>query len=220
MTEYKEDDFLMLSGIQHFKFCKRQWALIHIEQQWAENIRTVKGNLLHEKAHNGTATEKRGDIIISRALPIHSRTLGASGECDVVEFHKNSNGINITGQQGKFKIYPVEYKKGSPKKGNEDISQLVAQAICLDEMFCCDIEIGYLYYGETKRRLKVDITEELKTDVRNCFKEMHQLYERRYTPKVKRSKSCNACSLKNICLPILFKKQSAVSYINNIIRSD
>ncbi|MEG0979437.1 MAG: CRISPR-associated protein Cas4 [Oscillospiraceae bacterium] len=215
--EYNEEDFLMLSGIQHYKFCKRQWALIHIEQQWAENTRTVQGELLHDKAHDTTNTEKRGDLIISRAMPIHSRALGASGECDIVEFHKDSNGVNINTQQGKFKIYPVEYKRGSPKKSEEDIFQLVAQVICLEEMFCCEIEKGYLYYGETKHRLTVEVTDELKSEVKKSFDEMHALFERKYTPKVKKSKACNSCSMKDICLPILCKDRSAAEYINNMI---
>lgn len=207
----------MLSGVQHYKFCKRQWALIHIEKQWAENTRTVQGNLMHEKTHDASIVEKRRDLIVSRAMPIHSRTLGASGECDVVEFHRDDNGININNQQGKFKIYPVEYKRGSPKKSDEDVFQLVAQAICLEEMFCCEIEKGYLYYGETKHRLEVKITNEQKLEVKKCFDEMHSLYERAYTPKVKRTKACNACSLKDLCLPILCKEHSAIKYINDMV---
>lgn len=82
-SEYKEEDFLQLSGLQHFSFCRRQWALIHIEQQWNENVLTMKGNLFHEKVHDGYSSEKRKNVIISRGLPIHSRTLGVSGECDV-----------------------------------------------------------------------------------------------------------------------------------------
>lgn len=215
--DYNEDEFLMLSGVQHYKFCKRQWALIHIEKQWAENTRTVQGNLMHEKTHDASIVEKRRDLIVSRAMPIHSRTLGASGECDVVEFHRDDNGININNQQGKFKIYPVEYKRGSPKKSDEDVFQLVAQAICLEEMFCCEIEKGYLYYGETKHRLEVKITNEQKLEVKKCFDEMHSLYERAYTPKVKRTKACNACSLKDLCLPILCKERSAIKYINDMV---
>ena len=86
--EYSEDDYLMLSGIQHFKFCRRQWALIHIEQQWAENVHTVVGELMHKKAHDPYLVEKRKDVLIVRSLPVVSRTMGISGECDVVEFHR------------------------------------------------------------------------------------------------------------------------------------
>lgn len=89
---YEEDEFLQLSGIQHFSFCRRQWALAYIELQWNENVRTVEGHLLHERAHDKTIAEKRGDIIVSRAMPVHSRELGISGECDVVEFHRSQGG--------------------------------------------------------------------------------------------------------------------------------
>lgn len=95
---YNEDDFLQLSGIQHYVFCKRQWALIHIELQWAENLRTVEGRLMHKNAHDKYFSEKRGDLIISRGMPVHSRELGISGECDVVEFQRTDNGIPLHGR--------------------------------------------------------------------------------------------------------------------------
>lgn len=85
--EYSEDEFLMLSGIQHFAFCRRQWALIHIEQQWAENYRTIDGQIFHENAHNGAFSETRNGILIRRGLSVFSRTMGISGNCDIVEFH-------------------------------------------------------------------------------------------------------------------------------------
>ena len=114
--EYKEDDYLMLSGIQHFKFCRRQWALIHIEQQWAENVHTVIGELMHKKVHDPMSKEKRKDTIIVRALPIASRKMGISGECDVVEFHKCEDGISLFGHRGLYSVFPVEYKKGKEKE--------------------------------------------------------------------------------------------------------
>lgn len=90
---YKEEDYLQLSGIQHFAFCRRQWALAYIELQWHENVRTVEGKLLHEKAHDTTSAEKRGDLVISRGMPVYSKELGISGECDVVEFQRLQEGI-------------------------------------------------------------------------------------------------------------------------------
>lgn len=220
MKEYSEEDYLMLSGIQHYSFCKRQWALIHIENQWSENIRTIEGNILHEKAHDNTIVEKRGDVIISRGMPIVSRYLGISGECDVVEFHKDKNGVNIIGREGLYKVYPVEYKKGKPKVNDIDIMQLTAQAICLEEMLCCDVEKGYLYYGETRHRETVEINFENRNKVIDLFNDMHNLFEKKHTPSVKRTKACNACSLKNICLPVLLKKKSVKEYINQAIREE
>lgn len=210
---YDEEDFLQLSGIQHFDFCRRQWALAYIELQWQENVRTVEGKLLHEKAHNASAAEKRGDLIISRAMPVHSIEIGISGECDVVEFHKSEEGITLHGRDGLYQVIPVEYKRGKPKVKDADRLQLAAQALCLEEMLCCQIPIGYLYYGETRHREKVELDEQLRRKVREIFLEMHQYYERRYTPRVRWSKSCNACSLKDICLPVLGKGKSAGDYI-------
>lgn len=120
--EYAEDEYLMISGIQHFKFCRRQWALIHVEQQWAENVHTVTGELMHKKAHDPYLTEKRKDTIIVRALPVSSRELGISGECDVVEFQKCEDGIQLHGHRGLYSVFPVEYKKGKPKLTEEDQS--------------------------------------------------------------------------------------------------
>lgn len=89
---YPEGDFLQLSGLQHFKFCRRQWALIYIENQWAENFRTTDGAILHENAHNGGFTESRGDLLVTRDMRIFSRTLGVSGACDVLEFRRGKTG--------------------------------------------------------------------------------------------------------------------------------
>ena len=96
--EYAEEDFLMLSGIQHFAFCRRQWALIHIEQQWEENVRTFEGAVMHENAHNPLLKQKRGDVLTVRAMRVFSRTLGISGECDIVEFHADSRGVPLHGR--------------------------------------------------------------------------------------------------------------------------
>ena len=122
---YNEEEFLQLSGIQHFAFCRRQWALAYIELQWQENVRTVEGHLLHENAHDTAMKEKRGDLIIVRAMPVHSREIGISGECDVVEFHRSKDGIPISGREGKYTVIPVEYKRGKPK--SNDVGALLAR---------------------------------------------------------------------------------------------
>ena len=218
--EYAEDDYLMISGIQHFKFCRRQWALIHVEQQWAENEHTVIGELMHKKAHDPYLTEKRKDLLVVRALPVSSRTMGVSGECDIVEFRKCEDGVKLHGHRGFYSIYPVEYKKGKPKHSEEDILQLTAQAMCLEEMFLTTVSEGAIFYGETRRREVVAITEELKNEVRQIFEEMHQYYERGYTPKVKYKKVCSACSLKEICLPKLEKAGSVKEYLKRALEEE
>lgn len=216
--EYSEDDYLMISGIQHFKFCRRQWALIHIEQQWEENAHTVTGELMHKKVHDPSLKEKRKDMIITRALPVVSRELGVRGECDLVEFHKCEDGIRLHGHRDLYSVYPVEYKKGKPKLTEEDKLQLAAQAMCLEEMFSTRISEGAIFYGETRRRETVEMKEELRVQVKDMFREMHQYYERKYTPKVKSNRSCSACSLKEICLPKLGRMVSVQTYIDQMLK--
>lgn len=212
---YNEEDYLPLSGLQHFIFCRRQWALIHIEQQWAENLRTTEGELMHERAHDSSFAESRSDLYIVRALRVMSSELGISGECDVVEFHHAPDGISLAKKEGLWKPYPIEYKHGQPKSDDCDIVQLCAQAMCLEEMLCCEIPEGAVFYAQTRRRQKVDFTPELRAQVREAAEEMHRLYRRAYTPKVKPSKACNACSLKELCLPKLCKSKSVTDYLHS-----
>lgn len=218
--EYNEEDYLLISGIQHFVFCRRQWALIHIEQQWSENVRTIEGGIVHERAHDNAIREKRGQIVISRGLNVFSSKLGVTGTCDVVEFHKSKDGVSIYGEEGLYLPVPVEYKRGKPKEDNSDILQLCAQAMCLEDMMLCDIKSGYLYYDEIKRRTKVEFSQELREEVLSAFEEMHELYNKRYTPKVKISKRCNACSIKDMCIPKLCKNKSVSEYIERYLTED
>jgi len=208
-----EEHYLMLSGLQHFQFCRRQWALIHVEQQWEENVKTIEGQHLHQKADQPFIREKRGERLIVRAMPIQSHQLKLNGICDVVEFIKSPDGIELAGIDGRYLAYPVEYKRGKPKKGDEDIIQLVAQAMCLEEMLLCEVDKGFLYYNEIKHRVEVPITETLRNKVIEMAKEMHHYYDNRQTPKVKTGQHCKSCSLQHICLPKLMKKRSVRSYI-------
>lgn len=211
---YDEQDYLMISGIQHFLFCRRQWALIHIEQQWQENVLTLEGQYLHEKADQPTIREKRKDRLIVRALPIHSPALGITGICDVVEFVQDSNGVPLNGETGTFSPIPVEYKHGKPKQELSDILQLTAQAVCLEEMLVCEVPKGYLYYHETKRREEIEITSALREELQRNVAEMHQYWKRRYTPKVKTGNFCKKCSLQNSCLPKLMNVQTVKGYLD------
>lgn len=217
--EYPEEDYLMISGIQHFEFCRRQWALIHIEQQWADNYLTISGELMHGRAHDKDFTEKRGNTIITRAMPVFSKTLGISGECDVVEFVRDDkNGINIFGREGRYKVVPVEYKNGELK--HADLLQLTAQAMCLEEMLFCEIPYGFMYYAKTRHREKIELEKNLRDQVLKNLSEMRQYYNNKYTPKVKKSKSCNACSLKDVCLPKLGISPSVQKYIDGMLSEE
>lgn len=214
MTEYEPEDFLNLAGLQHFAFCRRQWALIHIERQWNENLRTAEGRILHDRAHDSFSTEKRGSVLVSRGMAVFSRSLGVNGVCDVVEFQESTGGVPIFGREGKWLPVPVEYKRGSPKENDADRLQLCCQAMCLEEMLLCQkIPKAYLYYGETARRSAVPLDKNLREKVKSMLDEMHGLYRRKYTPRVRPTKSCNACSLRDICLPRLYRVGSASEYI-------
>lgn len=220
---YSEDDYLMLSGLQHFIYCRRQWALIHVEKQWQENFQTVSGEIFHERTHNSAIHEVRKDTIITRGMKVESKIMGLSGNCDVVEFHLDKDGVNIRGlgkDQEKYRLVPIEYKRGKPKEHEADMIQLCAQAMCLEEMLVCDIPYGYLYYGETKRRTEVEFTDLLREKVRSCAKEMHQYYKRGYTPKVRVHKGCGSCSLKDICLPKLNKNLSVEQYMDYFLKGE
>ncbi|MFM1652545.1 CRISPR-associated protein Cas4 [Brevibacillus sp. B_LB10_24] len=213
-----DDDYLMLSGIQHFQFCKRQWALIHVEQQWEENVKTVEGQYLHRKVDQPFVREKRGDKLTVRGMPVKSEELKITGICDVVEFIRDDTGVEINGAEGKYAAYPVEYKRGKPKTDDADLLQLTAQAICLEEMLQCDIYVGYMFYHEIRHRVEVPLTADMKNKVKSIFSEMHDYFRRRYTPKVKTGSFCRSCSLQSICLPEVMNKRSIKSYIEGKIK--
>lgn len=207
------NEALMLSGIQHYAFCPRQWALIHIEQQWADNGHTVDGDIFHSRTHNENQSELRGDVLTIRGLRVRSSRLNISGICDVVEFHHYEDGVPIFGRPGRWRVYPVEYKKGAPKSNQADELQLCAQALCLEEMLVCRIPEGSLFYGETRRRTKVVFTDDLRNQVEKCLSEMNQLMKRGHTPHLKPHKGCSACSLRDLCLPKMNQTGSVKDYV-------
>jgi CRISPR-associated exonuclease Cas4 len=217
-TEYTSDDLLPLSGIQHFLFCRRQWALIHVEQQWKENVLTVEGRLLHKRVDDPFFDESRKDLLVARAVPAASYRLGLTGVCDMVEFTASPEGVRLPGREGLYTAAPVEYKRGREKQDPCDEAQLCAQAMCLEEMLSLSIPRGYLYYGQPHRRVAVDLNDSLRNLVVKMAAEMHAYFERGYTPRVKISKACRACSLADLCLPELEKnKLPASGYVQREI---
>ena len=215
----EEDNYLLLSGIQHIAFCKRQWALIHIEQQWAENVGTIEGRYLHEKADDPFIPEKRKDKIILRAVPLVSHTLRITGKADVVELQKIDgqceNGILIESQEGKWRIFPVEYKRGAPKTDDRDHVQLCAQAMCLEEMNNVRIDKGAMYYGKPHQREQVTFSEELRSKVLSYVRCMHEYYKKSFTPLAVYKSHCRSCSLVDICMPKSFSsKKNVKSYLD------
>lgn len=212
-SEYPEEDYLLLSGIQHFLFCRRQWALIHIEGRWADNRLTLEGDFLHERAHDAKLDGMAKGAFVSRAMPVCSRRLGLSGACDVVEFIPAEDGVPIAGRKGLFRPFPIEYKRGKRKLNDCDRAQLCAQAICLEEMLGIDIAQGAVYYAETRRRETVAFSEELRETVGRAVLEMHELTAKARTPRARPSKACGGCSLADECLPTLGRAQGVERYL-------
>ncbi len=197
------DDYLPLSGLQHYAFCPRQWALIHLEEQWQDNALTAEGNALHAAAHDPFFTESRGRVLIVRSLWLSSAVLGVVGMADVVEFSADSGGIPLPGRRGKFRPYPIEYKRGKPKAKNFDRLQLCAQAICLEEMTGSSIAEGALYYAAIRHREVVPLDEALRQQTRDCAAAMHATFALGKTPAAQAGSGCKSCSLMDRCLPSL-----------------
>jgi len=218
--EYTPDELLPLSGIQHFLFCRRQWALIHVEMQWQENVLTVEGKQMHERVDDPFFSEVRNGTVITRSVPVASYRLGLTGVCDVVEFTSSTDGVKLPGRDGLYLAVPIEYKRGKPKRDPMDEAQLCAQAMCLEEMLSTHIPRGYLFYGQTRHREEVEFTPQLRTLVEEMSAEMHHYFRRGYTPKVKPHKGCRSCSLADVCLPGLQENVLAASkYIKQNIES-
>ena len=197
---YDESDYIMISALQHYQFCPRQCALIHLEQQWAENRYTAEGRVLHERADSGKS-ERVGSVRAVRSLPICSARLGLSGQADVVEFHDDSS------------VYPVEYKRGRPKTDSCDEVQLCAQGLCLEEMLKIDIPQGALFYGQKRRRKEILFDETLRSLTVAIIEDTHQLLAGGKTPKAVYSQKCEQCSLLQICMPKSCQGKSVAGYL-------
>ena len=215
-----EDEMVMISALQHYLFCKRQCALIHVECLWSENYLTASGRILHQRVDQ-RKTEKRTGIRQATGLRLFSEKLHLTGVADMVEFHQttevqDSNGataaIRLNGSPGFWAPVPVEYKRGKPKTEDCDRLQLAAQAMCLEEMLGGEVPCAYLFYDEIRRREEVEVTEALRQEVREVFREMHDYARRGHTPKAKPKKQCQSCSMKELCLPRLPKLLSVDEY--------
>jgi len=191
---FTEDTLLPLSALQHLLFCERQCALIHIEGLWAENRLTVEGRHLHGKAHEG-GDETRDGIRVVRGLAVRSLRLGLVGKADVVEFRPPAL------PETRPRPFPVEYKRGRPKRHEADRVQLCAQALCLEEMLRVDVPAGALFYGRTRRRLDVRFDVSLRRLTEESAMRLHVLITSGRTPRAVRAPKCDNCSLLHLCLP-------------------
>jgi len=194
-----EDDLLPISALQHLLFCPRQTALIHIERLWAENTLTREGRHLHEKADKGRG-ESRGSLRVARGIPLRSLELGLFGQADVVEF-RPALGVLEASQTTSIVPYPIEYKRGKPKKDGSDRVQLCAQALCLEEMLRTPVPVGALFYGTMRRRVEVMFDQPMRRQTRSAIAALHELIGSGNTPPAIYEKKCDRCSLKNLCLP-------------------
>ena len=195
---YGDEDLLALSGLQHLAFCERQWGLIHLEQVWSDNVDTLRGQFLHERADTAGYSNEDGTHY-ERSMSLVSHTLGLYGIADIVEF----SGIRQT------EIHPVEYKAGKPKVEDWDRIQLTAQAICLEEMYTTTVSEGSLFYGLTRRRENVQITSALRRRTTELAFRAHELFNAGATPKPSKNAHCNRCSLREICLPEIADNNAA-----------
>ena len=220
---YTDDEMLMLSGIQHYRFCPRQWAFIHIEQQWDDNQLTIEGNILHKHVDDPFYRQKCCDHVALRAVNIASHRLGLYGITDIVELHTTNdeaNSIRHPKYPGLWHPYPVEYKHGKPKHNEIDEVQLAAQVMCLEEQYGITIPCGAFFYGEIRQRIVVDITPALRSIVEECAEQMHSIFKSGQLPTVKYEKHCDRCSLKDICMPHIVKCTSAKHYLNKYLNEE
>lgn len=220
---YSEEEMLMLSGIQHYMFCPRQWALIHIEQLWEDNKLTTEGNLLHKNVDNPFYRQKNGDTITLRSVHIASKVLGLYGIADAIELkpsETSENAILHDKYKGYWKPFPVEYKRGHSKPDERDEVQLMAQAMCLEEMYDITIDCGALFYNETRHREDIAFSGTLRRLTQDCANEMHRIYKTWQIPKAEEKSHCRSCSLKDLCMPRLNRCQSARKYIEKNLYED
>jgi CRISPR-associated exonuclease Cas4 len=237
---FDEDQIIPISALQHWLYCPRQCALIHVEQAWAENKFTAEGRVMHENAHEG-ADETRAGVRITCGMPVVSQSLGITGQCDVVEFHVDGcsnlrseiSDLKGRGGGGDLKspisnsksarsALPVEYKRGKPKAHRADEVQLCAQAMCLEEMLGITIGSGCLYYGEKRRRTDVVFDEELRELVRKTIAEVRQCFAAGITPTAEYDAGrCDACSLIDLCQPQAMRfKKGVAAWFSSSLKSE
>ncbi len=209
---FSEDDLIMISALQHYAFCPRQCALIHIEQAWTESGLTAEGRLMHERVHE-EGNESRGNIRIARGVQLRSLRLGLIGVADVIELRKTAKGA--------WQPFPVEYKRGKPKHDHSDSIQLCAQAVCLEEMLGASIPRGALFYGKTRRRHEVEFDHALKEELEKTVYDVRAMLEKGLTPEPIFAKKCGNCSLQSECLPkTIARHKSAKRYLSGVIKSN
>lgn len=215
---FSEDDLLPISALQHLAFCERQWALIYLERAWDENVLTAEGRLLHRRVHEEDVEIREG-VRIARGLRVRSLRLGLAGMTDVVEFHpvetRSGNGVLLHGAPGRWMPFPVEFKRGRPKRNNCDRVQLCAQAMCIEEMLGAEIPEGALFYGKTRHRKDVRFDDKLRRETETLAQKLHELVRAGITPPAVYGRMCESCSLVERCLPKISGKRDVSAYLES-----
>lgn len=198
-----DEDLIPISALQHYLYCPRQCALIHIERQWAESRHTAEGRLLHKRADQPQSERRKGVRTVT-AMPLLDLQLGITGIADVVEFHRDGD---------VERAFPVEYKRGRPKTHRADEVQLCAQALCLETMLGQHLASGALYYGQTRRRMDVALDAELRALTRQTIEATRRMIGSGKTPGAYyEAKRCDACSLLDLCQPRLLNRPHSVTH--------
>jgi CRISPR-associated exonuclease Cas4 len=187
MSSEDKPEPVMVSALEHYSYCPRQCALIHLEHVWDENVYTMRGRDVHERVDEASSHVEAG-VRVERALPIWSRRLNLVGKADAVEFH---DGIP----------YPVEYKSGRHRRGHSESLQLCAQAVCLEEMFSVKIDKGALYWHGSRERKEIALTDALKAQVREVSEAVHKMIAESMVPPPVNDERCKDCSLREPCMP-------------------
>ena len=192
------DDPVPLSALEHWSYCPRQCALIHVEQAFDDNVFTMRGHALHARVDD-PGFHHRDSVRVERALPVWSERVGLIGKCDVVEFDASGT------------PFPVEYKHGPKRVHAHDDVQLAAQAICLAEMTGKRVPRGAIYHYSSRRRREVEITPALVAQVESMAEEVRQMRVSGVLPPAVNDRRCHACSLKERCQPELLANQSGLA---------
>ena len=188
----------MISALEHFSYCPRQFALIHIEQAFDDNVHTKRGNAVHERVDE-PGVELREGVRVERALPVWSERLGLIGKCDLVEFETDGT------------PYPIEYKHGPKRVKEHDDLQLAAQALCLEEMTGKPVPKGAIYHFSSRRRREVNISATLREKMEAALVGIRSLMREGRLPPPVNDRRCDHCSLRNICQPEAIANQQRLS---------
>jgi CRISPR-associated exonuclease Cas4 len=192
---------LPLSGLNHLMYCERRCALIHIEGVFEENAFTLQGGQLHETADTPGYSTQSG-VRVVRALPLYSRRLGLSGKADIVEFSRGPGERQIP--------CPVDYKRGTRRRWDNDDVQLCAQALCLEEMLGVEAPRGAIFHAASKRRREVEFTAQLRETTVQAAGRLHELVRQGRIPPAILLPQCRGCSLRGICMPELTQRTSVL----------